>query len=70
VYSRNGKLNWGRNETWFYMEGEIMVKMALLREQTQYACSWLKNVAAAVVIVGVGVELNDLILPWHANKIL
>jgi len=62
VYSRNGKLDWGRNE--------IMVKMALLREQTQYACSWLKNVAAAVVIVGVGVELNDLILLWHANKIL
>lgn len=62
MYSRNGKLDWGRNE--------IMVKMALLREQTQYACSWLKNVAAAVVIVGVGVELNDLILLWHANKIL
>jgi len=62
VYSRNGKLDWRRNE--------IMVKMALLREQTQYACSWLKNVAAAVVIVGVGVELNDLILLWHANKIL
>lgn len=62
MYSRNGKLDWRRNE--------IMVKMALLREQTQYACSWLKNVAAAVVIVGVGVELNDLILLWHANKIL